>query len=71
MPHRLSYWVPVHITEDEFVILSAALTQHGTAEAKALLEKLIASRRPLLEYCPEGTRPPLPNRNEPLEDLPY
>ena len=66
MPHSLSCWVPVHITEDEFVILSAALTQHGTAEAKALLEKLIASRRPLLEY----TGPPLPNRNEPLEDLP-
>ena len=49
VPHSLSSWVPVHITEDEFVILSAALTQHGTAEAKALLETLIASRRPLLE----------------------
>ena len=67
MQRSITSWLPCRLSEDEFIVLAAALRSPNTPAANNLLAKLIACRQPLAELMtgPSWTPPP-----EPLEDLP-
>ena len=72
MPHSTTYWLDCRLSEAELRMIYDMLEvcdpdEPEPVDPQALIAKLKAHARPIGEYV--GA--PLPQRNEPLEDLPF
>ena len=66
MPHSITSWLDVRFTEEEIEIIVRLLALNLDSEIEAIIETIQTHKQPMAELIV----PPLPRRNDPLEDFP-